>query len=210
MTGAIEADGAKAGYMSSHFTRAALCAAAVLAVVACSVVPAEGELAAFEQWARTAPVGAFEQYLATSNLDGVIPTRQLLRTASEWRRCGGPRFEIPPRDRWVDVARVLTLVAELKSRKILGGFEAVSNFRNTELNACAGGAKNSAHTIVFAIDIVPHGGIIDETLLCDFWRVHGKTWDMGLGKYPSGRFHLDTVGYRSWGHDGREGSSPCR
>jgi hypothetical protein len=176
---------------------------------ACSFVPVEEDLDAFTQWARNAPVGEFEQYLATLNLDGVVPTRQLARTAGDWRKCGGPRFELPPRGQWLEVAKVLTLVAELKSRKILADFEAVSNFRNAELNACAGGGPNSAHTKAFAIDVIPRDGKIDETLLCDFWRTDGKTWDMGLSKYPSGRIHLDTSGYRSWGWDQKTGTSFC-
>lgn len=184
-------------------------AAALLLAGACSSVPVEDELEAYAHWVRGAPVSEIEEYIAISNLDGVIPTRQLLRTATDWRKCGGPRFEIPPRDRWLEVAKVLTLVAELKSRKILADFEAVSNFRNPELNACAGGARNSAHTSAFAIDILARGPKIDETLLCDFWRTDGKAWEMGLGKYPSGRLHLDTSGYRTWGADHKKGTSFC-
>lgn len=183
---------------------------ALLLVGACAFGPVEDELEAFTQWARNAPVREFEQYLATSNLDGVIPTRQLLRTATDWRRCGGPRFEIPPRGQWLEAAKVLTLVAELKSRKILADFEAVSNFRNAELNACAGGARNSAHTQAFAIDLISRSGKIDEARLCDFWRSDGKTWDMGLSKYPSGRIHLDTSGYRTWGRDQTRATSFCQ
>lgn len=185
-------------------------AIALLLVGGCASVLVEEDLEAFTLWAQGAPVSEFEQYLATSNLDGVVPTRQLARTATDWRKCGGPRFEIPPRDQWVQVARVLTLVAELKSRKILADFEAVSNFRNAELNACAGGATNSAHTKAFAIDVIPRHGRIDEAQLCDFWRTDGKAWDMGLGKYPSGRIHLDTSGYRTWGWDQTQTTSLCQ
>ncbi|NPC54548.1 D-Ala-D-Ala carboxypeptidase family metallohydrolase [Caenimonas soli] len=193
-----------------HRTVIASLAIAPLLVGACSFLPVEAELEAFTQWARSAPVSEFEQYLATSNLDGVIPTRQLVRTATDWRKCGGPRFELPPRAQWLDVAKVLTLVAELKSRKILADFEAVSNFRNPELNACAGGARDSAHTQAFAIDVISRDGKIDEALLCDFWRTDGKAWDMGVSRYPSGRIHLDTSGYRTWGSDLTKGTSFCQ
>lgn len=171
----------------------------LLLVAACSSILVEDESEAFRQWSATAPVGEFEAYLGEAGLAGVIPTRQLLRTATDWRKCGGPRFEMPPRDQWPAVRRVLALVAELKSRNILVDFEAVSNFRNPALNACAGGAAASTHTTSFAIDIVPREGMVDETLLCEFWHTQGKSWEMGLGKYPSGRIHLDTTRYRTWG-----------
>ncbi len=167
------------------------------------------DMGAYAAWARQAPVAEFDQYLVQARVAGVVATPQLLRTATDWKKCGGPEFEIPPRDQWPQVQKVLTLVSELKQRKIVVDFEAVSNFRNPQLNACAGGAKESSHTKTFAIDIIPRNGSVDEKLLCDFWRTEGKQWDMGLSKYPSGRIHLDTTKYRTWGFDHRKGTSFC-
>ena len=163
----------------------------------------------FADWLRTADTADFEQSLEEADLGKVVPLYQLLRTATDWRACGGPAFEIPPRAQWPDVRSVLLLVKELKKRQFLTQFEAVSGYRNPSLNACAGGARSSAHAQQFAIDIVTRAENIDEKLLCQFWKTEGQAWNMGLSKYPSGRIHLDTAGYRTWGADHKRGSSFC-
>jgi hypothetical protein len=157
--------------------------------------------AAFNDWAKhkQLDIGGLERYLTDSQVRGIVPTRHLLRTATDWRKCGGPQFEVPPPAQWPDIKQVLRLVEELKKRKIVEEFEAVSNYRNPILNRCAGGAPKSSHTKSFALDILPINGKVDERGLCEFWRVNGKTWDMGLSKYPSGRIHIDVSGYRTWG-----------
>ncbi len=172
-----------------------------------SIPPLDGN--AYAVWALNAPVAEFDRYLAESRLLGVIATPELLRTATDWKKCGGPEFEIPPRDQWPEVKKVLALVAELKARGILVDIEAVSNFRNPQLNACAGGSQESTHAKTFAIDIIARNGFVDEKRLCEFWRAEGKQWDMGLSRYPSGRIHLDTTRYRTWGADHRKGTSFC-
>ncbi|MBI5277086.1 MAG: peptidase M15 [Burkholderiales bacterium] len=186
--------------------------AAALVFISTTVVeppPIEDDLPAFEAWVKANPVGELEAYLAKHELNGVVPTRQLVRTASDWRKCGGPQFEIPPKAHWPAIRKVLALVAELKQRKILLEFEAVSNYRNPVLNACAGGAQRSSHTRSFAMDLRPIEGRIDENALCNFWRSHGHKWDMGLSKYPSGRVHVDTSGYRTWGASHGSESTFC-
>src|SRR5688572_1997299 len=72
-----------------------------------------------------ASIVEFEAELARWGLDGVVPTAELLRTATDWKKCGGPEFEIPPRAQWPEVGKVLALVAELKKRRILQDFEAM-------------------------------------------------------------------------------------
>lgn len=146
-----------------------------------------------------APVTAFENYLVRARLDDVVPVGHLMRTATDWERCGGPVVELPPREQWPHMLKVLALVADLKRLGILKQFEAVSNYRNPSLNDCAGGAPRSAHTHSFAMDLVAPRGGIDEARLCAFWRERGQPLEMGLGKYPSGRIHIDTAGYRTWG-----------
>lgn len=181
----------------------------LLVLVACGVAAQQDELASYARWLRTNNVREFEQYLAAERVAGVLPTRQLLRTASDWERCNGPRFEIPPRERWPQVAQVLSLVAELGRRRIVDGVEGASGYRNPELNACARGAPGSAHTRSFALDITAGTGRIDLEALCDFWRNEGSAWAMGLSLYPSGRIHLDTSGWRTWGADHTRGSAFC-
>lgn len=188
--------------------------AAVLLAFACTAAagaaPAAGDDPIdYGVWAREHKVHEFEAFLAESRLKGVVRTRHLLRTATAWRECGGPRWELPPRELWPEVAVVLRLVAELKRLRILQDVEAVSNYRNPRLNACAGGARRSSHTRSFAMDIVAEPGDVDVAALCSFWRSEGKTWRMGLSRYPSGRIHLDTSGHRTWGADHTSRTSMC-
>jgi uncharacterized protein YcbK (DUF882 family) len=89
-------------------------------------------------------------------------------------------------------------------------FEVHSGYRHRELNRCAGGAARSAHLLAFAIDITTQTPPDARQRLCDFWLAHGRSWNMGLGHYPSGRMHIDTHGYRSWGADGSAQSAVCR
>jgi hypothetical protein len=190
---------------------------ALLFFLAAAALPAaaaveEDDGPLWDAWlkAHAESVAAFEDDLAKSELNGVVPTRQLLRTATDWKKCEQPRFEIPPRAQWPDVKRVLRLVAELKKRKILVEFEGASGYRNPKLNRCAGGAKGSSHTRSFALDIIPRGAAgADEERLCAFWRTEGQDWDMGLSKYPSGRIHMDTSGWRTWGGDHTRRSAFC-
>jgi len=191
-------------------TAAALTMAAAAALLWAGGARAEevDDLREFEAWSRENATGEFVTYLVDRQVLGVVPTRELLRTASDWRKCGGPQFQLPPREVWHQVSQVLKLVRELKERKILVKFEAVSAYRNPRLNACAGGARRSSHTTSFAIDILPIE--VDERRLCAFWQEYGKHWKMGLSRYPSGRIHLDTTKWRSWGATHGKESAFCR
>ena len=151
----------------------------------------------------------FENYLEQAGLHKLVPVSQLYRTASDWQRCGGPQYEVPPRAHWPEVKEVLALLAELKRRKIVGNVEVASAYRNPRLNACAGGAPRSSHTRSFAIDIVGPPGQVNEQALCAFWRTDGKSWAMGLSRYPSGRIHIDTSGWRTWGADHSRKTAIC-
>lgn len=163
----------------------------------------------FDAWIQAHPVGELESFLAQDQLNGVVPTRDLLRTATDWQRCGGPRFELPPRDHWPALKQVLRLVAELKKRGILRDVEGASAYRNARLNACAHGAPRSAHTLSYALDITADPDQVDVPRLCRFWRDEGQRWKMGLSRYPSGRIHLDASGWRTWGADHTRRTSFC-
>jgi hypothetical protein len=187
--------------------RLAAMLASLLCLAACAAEPDDAK--EFDAWLREHPVGELEAYLHEHHVSGIMPTRSLLRTATDWRKCGGPQFEVPPKDRWPVMRQVLDLVAELKRRGILKNVEGASAYRNPELNKCANGAPRSAHTKSFALDITADEGQVDVAKLCDFWRNEGKAWQMGLSRYPSGRIHLDVTGWRTWGADHTRHTSFC-
>jgi hypothetical protein len=156
---------------------------------------------------HTDEVEAFEAFLVQQQVAQVVPTYQLLRSASMWKECHAEPFELPPAQEWSRVRDLLVLLRELKTRQVLPQFEVVSAYRDPRLNRCAGGAPGSAHQ-AFAVDIAPLP-VAEGEALCRFWREQGKEWDMGVSRYPSGRIHIDRTGYRTWGATHRRGSSFC-
>ncbi len=168
----------------------------------------ERDLWMFAQWAGDHQTRPFRQMLVDARLYGVVPIHQLLRSASDWRLCRASPFALPPASNWPAVRATLSLLKVLDQQGILRQFEVVSAYRDPGLNRCAGGAVGSAHTRAFAVDILLPAWA-DPNPLCRFWQQSGQAWNMGLGRYPSGRIHIDTAGYRTWGDDGRSGSSFC-
>lgn len=158
---------------------------------------------------RSATVSGFHQYLATYGVAYVVPTWQLLRTASDWQRCGAEPFEIPPSSEWPNLVGALRYIQSYVVPAI-GPVEAVSVYRNPALNACAGGAPESAHRHMFAIDMVPlrptsRTAMIDR--LCTAHAYQGGRYAVGLGFYTKLRFHVDTWKFRRWGRDDNGGSA---
>ena len=164
----------------------------------------------YRQWlpAHGAEVAAFESFLVQQQVDGVVPTYQLLRSASMWRECKASPFQVPPAAEWPLARDVLLLLQQLRRDGVLGPFAVVSAYRDEALNRCAHGSRHSSH-MRFAVDIVPLAPT-DDQKLCGFWRAQGRTWNMGLSRYPSGRIHVDRTGWRSWGEDYTLRTSYCR
>ena len=148
-------------------------------------------------------VKAFNDYLETWQVSGVLPTWQILRTATSWHRCGGMPFEVPPTSEWPHIVQTLRYVRDFVVPAV-GPVEAVSAYRNPSLNACAGGAPESAHKHYSAIDMVPlrrtTRGELMRTL-CAVQARRGPDYQVGLGFYAFLRFHVDTTKYRRWGAD---------
>lgn len=176
---------------------------------AAPLADAERDAVLFTHWRsrRPAEVEAFESFLAYSRVADVVPTYQLLRSASMWKECKAEPFQIPPEKQWTQVRDLLQLLRELRERQVLPPFEVVSAYRDPRLNRCAGGAPGSSHQR-FAVDISPMERA-DAERLCRFWREEGKRWAMGVSRYPSGRIHIDRTGYRTWGASHKRGSSYC-
>lgn len=160
----------------------------------------------YRQWIAASPwragqVKSFHDYLTASGVSYVAPTWQLLRTASDWRRCGADPFEIPPQDEWPNIVNTLRYVRDHVVPAV-GPVEPVSVFRNAALNRCAGGAPESVHRSMSAIDFVPLQPIEREVLiarLCAEHRRQGPRFNAGLGFYARMRFHVDSWKYRTWG-----------
>ena len=136
-------------------------------------------------------------------MGGIFPTWQLLRTATSWQKCGGQPFEVPPTSEWPHIVQTLRYVRDYVIPAV-GPVEPVSAYRNPVLNACAGGAPESAHKHYSAIDMVPLRQTTREDLMRTLCRVQarrGPDYQVGLGFYAFLRFHVDTTKYRRWNMD---------
>jgi hypothetical protein len=152
---------------------------------------------------RAAQVKSFNDYLALANVAGILPTWQLLRTATAWQDCGGQPFEVPPSSEWPHMIQTLRYVRD-HVIPVVGPVEAVSVYRNPNLNQCAGGAPESAHKLDSAIDMVPLRPITREELmrmLCATHSQFGEAYNAGLGFYAYLRFHVDSAKFRRWNMD---------
>ncbi len=153
--------------------------------------------------ARAVEVKAFNAYLGSAGVAGVVPTWELLRTATSWSECGGQPFEVPPTSDWPHLIQTLRYVRDYVVPAV-GPVEPVSVYRNPVLNQCAGGAPESAHKLDSAIDMVPLKPITREELiktLCVDHTRYGAAYGAGLGFYAFLRFHVDSTKYRRWNMD---------
>lgn len=161
--------------------------------------------------AARAQVLSFKTFLQMKNVGDVVPTWQLVRTASKWRDCSGPRFEVAPVQEWEHISETLGYVKN-HVEPVIGDVEAVSGYRNETLNRCSGGAKASAHRHFFALDLVPVQELTRPQMirsLCAIHNFRGPNYDVGMGFYSGRRFHVDSKGFRRWGADGKGATSPC-
>jgi hypothetical protein len=152
---------------------------------------------------RALQVKALNDYLTTWQVGGILPTWQLLRTATAWEKCGAQPFEIPPTSEWPHIVQTLRYVHDYVIPAV-GPVEPVSAYRNPALNACAGGAPESAHKHYSAIDLVPLKPTTREELmktLCTAHARRGPDYGVGLGFYAFLRFHVDTTKFRRWNMD---------
>jgi hypothetical protein len=161
---------------------------------------------------RRGQVMSFEAWQDAAGVRNVLPTWQLIRTASMWRECNGQPFEVPPFTLWPGMVKTLRFIRDHVVPAV-GPVEAVSGYRNATLNACARGAPGSAHRDFFAIDLIPlrlttRRQLFDE--ICPAHARYGRAAGAGLGFYNFTRFHIDTRSFRRWGNAGPAGGeSPC-
>lgn len=159
---------------------------------------------------RPVYVRAFNSYLIANGVAGVAPTWQLLRTATDWQRCGAEPFEVPPPASWGNIVATLHFVGDAIVPRV-GPVEPVSVYRNPALNACAGGAPTSTHQTVGAVDMVPLRPISREALMTLLCSIHLQypAREIGLGFYKGLRFHIDARKNREWGTAGARGGFGC-
>lgn len=156
-------------------------------------------------------VRSFRDFLAEKNVQDVVPVWQLVRTSSSWRQCSAGRFEVAPAGQWQNIVQTLAFVKN-EVQPAIGEVEALSGFRNPELNGCSNGKPRSAHRMFFAMDLVPAGEIDRGDMVARLCTAHarrGPQYSTGLGFYSGSRFHVDSSGFRKWGTDGRGATSPC-
>jgi hypothetical protein len=156
-------------------------------------------------------VRAFNDYLTAHGVGGVTPTWQLLRTATDWRRCNNQPFEVPPTTAWANIVAALRFIGAF-IEPVIGPVEPVSVYRNPYLNVCAGGARTSTHLTAGAVDMVPRRPITREALMLALCRIQldKGSWNaIGLGFYKGLRFHIDSKKAREWGTAGAHGGYGC-
>jgi hypothetical protein len=177
--------------------------------------PLSQDEAGFARWVSEAPdrqvaVARFEAFLSRQGLLAVLPTWQVLRTATDWRECGAP-FAVPPEPLWPNAAGALRIIGE-RVQPRLGPVEAKSGYREPWTNACAGGAERSAHREFWALDLVPLQPMSRAELmtrLCPVWSLEGEQLRLGLGFYAGVRFHVDAQEKRIWANDQGRPYAPC-
>jgi hypothetical protein len=161
---------------------------------------------------RLAQVLSFESWQDVTGVRGVLPTWQVIRTASMWRQCNGEPFEVPPFRLWPGMVDTLRFIRD-RVKPAVGDVEAVSGFRNPALNVCARGSDRSAHLDFFALDLIPKQPLTRRQLfdrLCPMHTRFGPAAGAGLGFYAFTRFHIDTRSFRRWGVAGPlANESPC-
>ena len=57
-------------------------------------------------------VRSFNDYLSTYGVSNIVPTWQLLRTATDWQKCGAQPFEVPPSEDWPNVVQTLRYIRD--------------------------------------------------------------------------------------------------
>lgn len=174
------------------------------------------DLAGYRAWVAADPkhsiaLAAYSDYLIRAGVGDVVPIWQLIRTASDWHKCGQPAFEVPPPELWGNIVNSLRFVRD-HVKPAVGAVEALSAYRNPVLNLCAKGAPGSSHQLNYGVDLVPRYPFDRRALMARLCTVHaraGASSNAGLGFYVGIRFHIDVWKYRVWGISAEEGGDQC-
>lgn len=143
---------------------------------------------------------AFDTWLFTQGVGGIVPTTDLWRQGTDWRALAQPPFAVPPRDLWPGIVPTLVVLRD-EVIPLVGPVEVVSGFRTFRYNQLAGGAPGSRHRWFEALDVLPRAPWPRRVLhhrLVGWWRTDGPGAQVGLGLYEHTRFHVDTWRHRTW------------
>ncbi|MBT2746963.1 MULTISPECIES: D-Ala-D-Ala carboxypeptidase family metallohydrolase [unclassified Lysobacter] len=164
----------------------------------------------YQHWlaGQRTDVDEYRAYLRAQGVAGLIPMSELLRSGRRWRWCRAAEFALPPKSAWPDTVRTLRLIGDLRRAGLLDGAELTSAYREPRLNRCEGGSSRSRHMSGGAYDF-DLASDADIQSLCAFWRREGAARSFGLGFYDRRHLHIDTAGFRSWGHDYTRRTSLC-
>jgi Peptidase M15 len=162
-------------------------------------------------------------YLTREGVADVLPLWQLVQTETPEAaaKCEIVAYAVPPRDMWPSIVPTLRLVKQ-EIIPLLGPVKVLSSFRTNEANKCSEGAPESPHKRYSALDLamvdpMPQNEMFAK--LCKHWYQLSPRWGYGLGAYyvrgyptynEEGRFHVDTLGRRTWGHSYGAYTSYCR
>jgi hypothetical protein len=166
---------------------------------------------------------ALKAYLAREGVGDVLPVWQLVQTETveAATKCEIAGFAIPPETMWPSIVPTLRLVRQ-EIVPLVGPVKVLSSFRTAEANSCAAGAEGSPHRSYRALDLATVNEVPQKELfakLCKRWDQLSPDWRFGLGAYytkyqptlnQEGRFHVDTMGRRTWGFGYGAYTSHCR
>jgi Peptidase M15 len=166
---------------------------------------------------------ALKAYLTHEGVADVLPLWQLVQTETQETatKCEIAGYAVPPRAMWPTIVPTLRLVRE-QIVPLLGPVKVLSSFRTAEANRCSLGAPESPHKRYSALDLAMVDPMPQKEMfakLCKHWYGLSPSWGYGLGAYyvrgypaynQEGRFHVDTLGRRTWGYSYGAYTSHCR
>jgi hypothetical protein len=184
--------------------------------------------AAFQAWLTENPdqvtqFEALKAYLAREGVADVLPLWQVIQTETQEAatKCEIPGFAVPPQDMWPTIVPTLRLVRD-EIIPLLGPVKVLSSFRTNAANKCSLGAPESPHKRYSALDLAMIEPMPQKEMfakLCKHWHGLSPRFGYGLGAYyvrgypaynQEGRFHVDTLGRRTWGYSYGAYTSHCR
>lgn len=156
-------------------------------------------------------INSYVNYVNSCLENKINPIDLFIDRHEDAEECNKEIFVVPPKSMWPQIVLPIKLLRYLSDSGIVGEHIILSTFRTDEINRCIGGAKHSKHLNNAAVDFrITSSYEETEKALCSFWRKSGRKYNMGLGAYGDGFYHIDRSGYRTWGSSYSGSSSMCK